>query len=130
MAYTYQKMAQIGLVKQTLFHSHTSQYGAMSRGIRFMDLDLKGRMQRILGEIESGSFAKEWQKPINRLKFKAIRYFAMRQKINKLELKVRKSLGLKEISVEGLEQEGKIKDILGIPELQAELESFRDTFDF
>jgi len=130
MAYTYQKMAQIGLVKQTLFHSHTSQYGAMSRGIRFMDLDLEHRMQKILHEIESGSFAKEWQNPLNRLKFKAIRFFAMRQFINKLETQVRKSLGLREIPIEAFDQEDKISEVLENPELQAEIDSFRDAFEF
>jgi len=130
MAYVYQKMAQIGLVKQTLFHSHTSQYGSMSRGIRFMDLDLKSRMQKIFHEIESGSFAKEWQNPLNRLKFRAIRFFAMRQRINKLELQVRNSLGLQDSSVEGLDQEDNINDLLGTPELQAEIDAFKDAFEF
>ena len=28
MAYTYRKMAQVGLVRQTAYHSQTSQYGS------------------------------------------------------------------------------------------------------
>jgi ketol-acid reductoisomerase len=130
MAYTYQKMAQIGLVKQTLFHSHTSQYGAMSRGIRFMDLDLKKRMEKIFHEIENGDFAREWQNPINRLKFKAIRFFAMRQFINKLEAQVRKSLGL--MLAPGMEFDGpdEIHAILENPELKAELETFKNAFEY
>jgi ketol-acid reductoisomerase len=95
MSYTYQKMANIGLVKQTDFHSHTSQYGAMSRGIRYLKLPLKPIMERTLKEIESGEFAKEWEKKISKLKFKIIKFFATRQKINKLEKKARENLKMK-----------------------------------
>jgi ketol-acid reductoisomerase len=130
MAYTYQQMARVGLVKQTLFHSHTSQYGAMSRGVRFMDLDLKDRMEKIYHEIESGEFAKEWQNPISRLKFKVIRYFAMRQSINKLEAQVRQSFGMEApLSMDDVDEDIH-RELLENPELEAELESFKDTFEF
>ena len=95
MSYTYQKMAKIGLIKQTYFHSHTSQYGAMSRGLRYLKLPLRPIMERSLKEIESGEFAKEWEKKISKLKFKLIRFFATKQKINKLEKRARKNLKLK-----------------------------------
>ncbi len=95
MSYTYQKMAKIGLVKQTYFHSHTSQYGAMSRGIRYMRLPIKPIMERSLKEIKSGEFTKEWEKKISKIKFKLIRFFATKQKINKLEKMVRKNLKMK-----------------------------------
>jgi len=130
MAYTYQKMARVGLVRQTLFHSHTSQYGAMSRGIRFRDLDIKKRMENIYDEIDSGSFAKEWQKPKNRLIFKILRFFAMRQFINKLEKKVHKSLGFEEIPLMETEQDPKIDDLLKNPAFQAEIDSFRESFEY
>jgi ketol-acid reductoisomerase len=128
MAYTYQKMAQVGLVKQTLFHSPTSQYGAMSRGVRFMGMGLKKKMRKIYGEIDSGDFAKEWQKPLSRLKFKAIRFFAMRQWINKVETRVRSALGMKDVDV--YETPTDIDDVLKNPAIQAELEGFRDAFEF
>jgi ketol-acid reductoisomerase len=95
MAYTYQKMAEIGLIKQVDFHSQTSQYGAMSRGIRFRNLPLKLKMNKILNEIQSGEFTKEWNKRISKLKFRMIKYFATKQKINKIERQVRKNLKLK-----------------------------------
>ncbi|MFX0104217.1 MAG: ketol-acid reductoisomerase [Candidatus Hodarchaeota archaeon] len=95
MSYTYKKMADIGLIKQVDFHSQTSQYGAMSRGIRFRKLPLMDKMERILREIQNGEFAKEWEKKITKLKFKLIKYFATKQKINKLEKYVRKKLKLK-----------------------------------
>ena len=128
MAYTYRKMAQVGLVKQTLFHSPTSQYGAMSRGVRFLGMGLKEKMRKIYGEIDSGTFAREWQSPISRLKFKVIRFFAMRQWINAVEAQVRKSLGLKDVDV--YETPADIEDILKDPDIQAELEGFEDMFEF
>jgi ketol-acid reductoisomerase len=130
MAYTYQKMAHVGLVRQTLYHSHTSQYGAMSRGVRFMDLDLKGRMEKIYHEIESGAFAKEWQNPISRLKFKVIRYFAMRQFINKLEAQVRQSFGMEAPpSLDDLDEDIRW-DIMENPAIKTEIESFKDASEF
>ncbi len=95
MSYTYKKMADVGLIKQVDFHSQTSQYGAMSRGIRFRKLPLKDKMQQILREIQDGDFTKEWEKGVTKLKFKLIKYFATKQKINKLEKQVRKNLKLK-----------------------------------
>jgi ketol-acid reductoisomerase len=44
------------------FHSHTSQYGSITRGARYLGLDapLKEKMGAVLEEIRSGAFAKEW----------------------------------------------------------------------
>jgi ketol-acid reductoisomerase len=128
MAYTYHKMAQVGLVRQTAFHSPTSQYGAMSRGARFLGMGLKSRMKRIYAEIESGDFAQEWSNPIARLRFKVIQYFAMRQSINKVESLVRKTLGLKPILSDPPDLG--FDEILKDPAIQAELETFKDTFEF
>lgn len=94
MSYTYKKMADIGLIKQVDLHSQTSQYGAMSKGIRFRKLPLKPTMKEILKEIQDGDFAKEWSKKLTKLKFKAIKFFATKQKINKIEREVRKNLNL------------------------------------
>jgi ketol-acid reductoisomerase len=49
-------------MRQHQLHSHTSQYGTISRSIRYFDLDpmLKAKMQEALEEIRSGAFAKEW----------------------------------------------------------------------
>jgi ketol-acid reductoisomerase len=128
MAYTYRKMAQVGLVRQTLFHSRTSQYGAMSRGVRFMGLGLKERMRRIYREIDSGEFAREWGNPLARLKLKAIRTFAMRQSINSIEQRVRKTLGLEE--VEEVEPASGMEDLLTDPRVQGELDALMRGFEF
>ncbi len=61
LSYSLEKAAELGMVKQWELHSHTSQYGSMTRSARFADLDLKERMSAILEEIRSGSFAREWQ---------------------------------------------------------------------
>ena len=94
MAYTYKKMADVGLIKQVDFHSQTSQYGAMSKGIRYRKLPLKPTMKEILKEIQEGDFTKDWSKKLTKLKFKAIKFFATKQKINKIEKEVRKNLNL------------------------------------
>jgi len=95
MAYTYKKMADVGLIKQVEFHSKTSQYGAMSRGIRYRKLPIKAKMMQILKEIQNGEFSREWGKKITKLKFKMIKYIATKQKINRIEKQVRKNLKLK-----------------------------------
>ena len=123
MSYTYEKMANIGLVKQTNFHSHTSQYGAMSRGIKFMSLPLPKIMKGILENIENGGFAKEWENPLSKLKFKFIKYFAMKTRINKLEQKARKNLGIEEVNI--YEKDALTEDeIKEHKELRKELQEF------
>ena len=128
MSYTYQKMAQIGLVKQTNFHSHTSQYGAMSRGVRYINLPLEEKMQRSYDEIASGKFAKEWSGKVSKLKFKIIKYFAMKQEINKIEQEVRKNLKLKDFDVYSAPEN--IEELLKKPEVKNELKNIMDSFEF
>jgi ketol-acid reductoisomerase len=62
MAYSFLKIRELGTVKQHALHSHTSQYGTVSRSMRYADLDpiLEGKMRDTLEEIRSGAFAKEW----------------------------------------------------------------------
>ena len=59
-AYTLRKMAQMGTVAQSQLHSVTSQYGSFSRGMRFMNPELRARMAQGLDEIRSGAFAREF----------------------------------------------------------------------
>jgi ketol-acid reductoisomerase len=59
-AYTMQKIADLGLIEQTALHSPTSQYGSMSRGLRFSLPGLRDKMREGLDEIRSGAFAREW----------------------------------------------------------------------
>lgn len=59
--YALEAMRREGVMEQMEHHSHTSQYGAMTRAIRFLDLDLRGRMAAVLDDIRSGRFAEEWR---------------------------------------------------------------------
>lgn len=130
MSYTYQKMAQIGLIKQTDFHSHTSQYGSMSRGVRYLGIgkEMKKQMQRTYDEINSGAFAEEWKKPFSKLKFKIIKYFATRQKINTWEKQVRKALKL--VDYQTYRPPSDIEELLKKPEVKNELDILDQTFEF
>ncbi len=62
LAYSFLKMREMGALKQHQLHSHTSQYGTISRSLRYFDLDplLKEKMQATVEEIRSGAFAREW----------------------------------------------------------------------
>jgi len=59
-SYTLAKIAEMGMVEQSALHSRTSQYGSMSRGMRFRLPELRDRMREGLTEIRSGAFAREW----------------------------------------------------------------------
>lgn len=60
LAYAAGRFVDTGLIAQMDFHSHTSQYGSMTRSARLMDVDLKPRLLEALDDIRSGRFAKEW----------------------------------------------------------------------
>ncbi len=127
MSYTYRKMAQVGLVNQVNFHSHTSQYGAMSRGIRYLNLPLKEKFQQTFDEIDSGEFTREWEKPLSRLKFKLLKFFATKQKIQRIEKEVRANLGLPEFDMKSADAD--VEELLKMPELQNELDNIRDAIE-
>ncbi len=54
--------------------SNTAQYGDLTRGPRVVSPETKAEMKRILGEIQDGSFAKEWmlENQANRPVFNAL----------------------------------------------------------
>jgi ketol-acid reductoisomerase len=72
---TYRAMREIGPTRQWTLHSQTSQYGTMSRGERFADLDTVAKMRAVIEEISSGTFAKEWaeERAAGYPRFKALR---------------------------------------------------------
>lgn len=59
-AYTAEMIAKMGTLKQLELHSPTSQYGSMSRGMRYANPELREAMKTSLKEIQDGSFAKEF----------------------------------------------------------------------
>jgi len=62
LAYTFEKIREVGITQQMDFHSRTSQYGSITRGIRYLDLGepAAAKMRQVLEEIRSGAFAQEW----------------------------------------------------------------------
>jgi len=57
---TYRLLREVGYAVQSEFHSPTSQYGQLSRRGRFDHLDFRATMEELTGDIESGTFADEW----------------------------------------------------------------------
>jgi ketol-acid reductoisomerase len=53
-------MYEGGISKMYWSVSETAEYGGYTRGPRLVTKDTKAEMQRILGEITDGSFAREW----------------------------------------------------------------------
>ena len=54
------RAGEIGFVGQSNKQSQTSHYGTKSRMKLFEDLNMKPVMEKVLKEIQSGDFAKEW----------------------------------------------------------------------
>ena len=53
-------MFEGGIAGQRYSCSDTAEYGDLTRGPRIIDAHVKDNMRKILGEIQDGSFAKEW----------------------------------------------------------------------
>jgi len=49
-----------GIAKMHQFISETAKYGDITRGSRIIDEHVRQNMKRVLDEIQSGAFAKEW----------------------------------------------------------------------
>jgi len=60
-AYSLEKIAELGFFKQMDLHSHTSQYGSMSRSLNYMNPQTAAAMKQALEAIRSGAFAREWE---------------------------------------------------------------------
>jgi ketol-acid reductoisomerase len=55
------RMADVGLFRQTTFHSQTSQYGTLSRAPHALPEGFSIRMANALNAIRSGEFSGEWE---------------------------------------------------------------------
>jgi ketol-acid reductoisomerase len=53
-------MYEGGIARMRYSVSDTAEYGDVTRGPRIIDERVKNEMRRILGEIQSGEFAREW----------------------------------------------------------------------
>lgn len=92
-AYSLEKIVELGFFPQMELHSHTSQYGSMTRSVRHMHPQIAESMKQVLEEIRSGAFAKEWEAeqkaglPV----FKQLREFRDQHPIAEWERKTRKA---------------------------------------
>ncbi|HEY49478.1 MAG TPA: ketol-acid reductoisomerase [Dehalococcoidia bacterium] len=59
-AYSMEKIVELGFFPQMDLHSHTSQYGSMTRSVRYMIPQIAETMKEVLEDIRSGAFAREW----------------------------------------------------------------------
>ena len=94
LSYTLGKIAELGLIEQSQLHSPTSQYGSMSRGMRFILPELRAKMQKGLEEIQSGQFAREWaaEQEAGRPTLAALKEAARSLPLHKLEVELLRAL--------------------------------------
>jgi ketol-acid reductoisomerase len=74
--------------------SDTAEYGDYSRGPRVIDPHVRETMKKVLGEIQSGAFAKEWmdENAAGRQKFNEMRAKAAEHQIEKIGSGLRKMM--------------------------------------
>lgn len=96
LAYTLGRMVSDGIVDQMDHHSHTSQYGSMTRAIRFLDLDVRSRMEQVLAEIRSGAFAREWsaERRSGMPVYSKLREARLQHPVRRWERQVREAFGI------------------------------------
>ncbi len=87
-------MAVDGLVVQLPFHSRTSQYGQLTYAYRVMSDDSKALIRQIVGEIQQGTFAREWQEEQRRgyPVFKKLLERAFQHPINEAERRLKEKI--------------------------------------
>ncbi len=80
-----------GIANMRYSISNTAEYGDYSRGPRLIDDRVKAEMKRILGEIQSGRFAREWvlENAAGQASFKALRRRAAEHDIEKVGERLR-----------------------------------------
>lgn len=89
-AYLFEKMAEDGLYKQMPYHSHTSQYGQLSRAKSLDKSFIRKTLEKAYDNIETGQFAREWKSeqekglPV----FKSLLKDAFSSEISRIEEKI------------------------------------------
>jgi ketol-acid reductoisomerase len=91
-AQVFKEMAEVGLFRQMSFHSHTSQYGTLSRGPRVLPDDFRATLAQALDAIQQGSFAQEWEaeRQAGYPVFERLKAEALAHPINQVEDRLRK----------------------------------------
>ena len=89
-AYMFQKMAEIGLYKQMPLHSHTSQYGQLTRAESLDKSFIRSTLEKAYANLENGTFAREWKQEQEKglPEFKRLTKQAMESEITRLEEKL------------------------------------------
>ncbi len=93
----FREMARLGFFRQMRLHSHTSQYGTLSRADQLpFAQDLRGFMDRAMAGIRDGKFAEEWRREqaAGYPRFKELRARAEAHSLNEAERKMRQLLKL------------------------------------
>ena len=80
-----------GIANMRYSVSNTAEYGDYTRGSRIIDKRVRGEMKRILGEIQSGKFARDWvlENQANQASFKAMRRRAAAHPVEDVGAKLR-----------------------------------------
>ena len=80
-----------GIANMRYSVSNTAEYGDYTRGSRIIDKRVRGEMKRILGEIQSGEFARDWvlENQANQASFKAMRRRAAAHPVEEVGAKLR-----------------------------------------
>lgn len=86
----FHQMSHTGFFRQMSFHSHTSQYGTLTRQPRLDSAALRSAMQRAMEEIRSGEFAREWaaEQQAGYPVFERLKREALAHPMNEVEKKV------------------------------------------
>jgi ketol-acid reductoisomerase len=101
MKYAFDEILESGLTYQLDNYPKKSQYGILSRGVRYREIftEISDVQKEILKEIENGSFAKEWEGLISKVKLKVIKFFAPKVSIGRIEKTIRKNLKMPEVEL-------------------------------
>ena len=91
-AYMLEKMAEIGLYGQMPLHSHTSQYGQLTRAEKLDKSFIRKTLEEAYDYIEKGHFAEEWKAEQEKglPEFKRLTKKALQSKIVRVEKKLLK----------------------------------------
>ncbi len=83
-----------GIANMRYSISNTAEYGDYSRGPRLINDDVKAEMRKVLDEIQSGKFAREWvlENASGQTSFKAMRRRAAQQPIEQVGERLREMM--------------------------------------
>ncbi len=80
-----------GIANMNYSISNTAEYGEYTRGARIVNAETRAEMKRILAEIQSGRFARDWmlENRVNQINFKAMRQASENHQIEEVGARLR-----------------------------------------